>query len=115
MKKSLLPEMSLRTFPVRSHKSPRGVCLAPYLLLRLPLFVVVRSCQRVGFGRGSHRDSFLVPQKTWVRKSNIRVDCYVLTERKLKGQNVQDGQFVHPKVRFLKLIVMRQFVPDVKH
>jgi len=57
----------------------------------------------------------LVPQKTWIRKSNIRVDCYVLTERKLKGQNVQDGQFVHPKVRFLKLMIKRQFVRDVKH
>ena len=56
-----------------------------------------------------------VPQKTWVRKSNIRVDCYVIRERKLKGQIVHLGHFVHPKVRFLKLMIVRQFVYDVKH
>ena len=38
-----------------------------------------------------------------VRKSNIRVDCYVLTKRKLKGQNVQDGQFVHRQGRIHEL------------
>ena len=76
----------------------------------------IRRCAFVSEGRfwsWISAGQVLVPQKTWVRKSNIRVDCYVLTERKLKGQIVQDGQFVHPQSKIL--MIMRQFVPYMKH
>jgi len=86
------------------------------LSLTTPSPTPIRRCAFVSEGRfwaWISPGQVLVPQKTWVRKSNIRVDCYVLTERKLNGQIVHLGHFVHPQSEIL--MIMRQFVSDVKH